>query len=291
MTRAVTVHDRCARLRKSAHLGAVPLLLALLFSAASARANDQHEGDSPFRLTADGKPELWFERQVTVVIDRGVADVAPDAPGAVARGFGAWLGSGARVPALAFELSSDRLHAARDGRHTVTVGEVTPGRERDLAQTISYVDAASGEIVEADIVLNESFDFSLLDEVAAKNDEAESCSKGGGHAPAGAACGYDLQNLLSHESGHFFGLAENYDDPRATMYACSARCETHKRDLEPEDAASLAALYEDGPSDAPVAAGCSASGRDGGSAHCSALGSALSLVMGAGFRRRRKAPR
>jgi hypothetical protein len=67
-----------------------------------------------------------------------------------------------------------------------------------------------------------------------------------------------VQNVMTHEVGHFFGLGEDMEDSSATMYYCTNRCETHKRVLTVADASVMTTLY---PEDAPEtgeskAAGC-----------------------------------
>lgn len=61
------------------------------------------------------------------------------------------------------------------------------------------------------------------------------------------ACGrdvYDVQNVLTHEVGHFFGLGEDSENTASTMYVCTNRCETHKRMLTNADTTTLTSLYQ-----------------------------------------------
>jgi hypothetical protein len=132
-----------------------------------------------------------------------------------------------------------------------------PGHTNDLAITIGYSDDATGELLEADIIVNSRQSFALLD--GERIDGAPSCTDD----PHGA-CGdaYDLQSIVTHEAGHFFGLGEDRTDRLATMFECSSPCETHKRDLDSGDARAIGALYSDSePLSGETAAGCSM-GRD-----------------------------
>jgi hypothetical protein len=54
---------------------------------------------------------------------------------------------------------------------------------------------------------------------------------------------YDLQNVLTHEVGHFMGLGEDMHDDVASMYSRSHRCETQKRTLSNGDETSISSLY------------------------------------------------
>lgn len=55
----------------------------------------------------------------------------------------------------------------------------------------------------------------------------------------------DLENVLTHELGHFFGIAHS-DVPNATMYLSAARGETLKRSLAEDDIAAMCTIYAPG---------------------------------------------
>lgn len=52
----------------------------------------------------------------------------------------------------------------------------------------------------------------------------------------------DLQSVVTHEIGHFFGLAHS-QELDATMFASYNRGDTHLRDLSADDVAGLCAIY------------------------------------------------
>jgi MYXO-CTERM domain-containing protein len=130
---------------------------------------------------------------------------------------------------------------------------------------------------------------------------------GGASAPAicGAygqgSCVYvDLQNTLTHEAGHFFGLAHPLDgtDDAVTMWAYAQLGELKKRSLEADDVDGICAIYPlgaeptrcapfDVPECAPVPGGCSC-GTGGGTG---ALGLAALFLALAPRPRRHRAPR
>ncbi len=53
---------------------------------------------------------------------------------------------------------------------------------------------------------------------------------------------YDLQSIITHEAGHFLGLAHS-SDPAATMYASYEPGTTTLRSLSPDDEAGICAVY------------------------------------------------
>jgi hypothetical protein len=129
------------------------------------------------------------------------------------------------------------------------------GHTNDLAITITFSDAESGEILESDIVVNANKSFADLAPDGAP-EAMTSCSA----RSDGSACKstYDLASVLTHEVGHFFGLDEDTSTPSATMFGCTNQCETHKRDLSDDDQRAIRALYPEGSleSEEPRASGC-----------------------------------
>ncbi|WP_394837754.1 matrixin family metalloprotease [Pendulispora rubella] len=69
--------------------------------------------------------------------------------------------------------------------------------------------------------------------------------------------GYDLASIVTHEAGHFLGLAHSLDD-HATMYAQYRPGSTHMRNLTPDDVSGICGSYlpngQRGNSDPPVEA-------------------------------------
>jgi len=103
-----------------------------------------------------------------------------------------------------------------------------PGYEASaLAVTYVTYRTNSGRITDADIVIN-----AVTESWVAGETEKADCGND-----------YDLQNVLTHEFGHFLGLGHSPEDD-ATMYATAAHCEIAKRDLADDDIAGVETLYE-----------------------------------------------
>jgi hypothetical protein len=54
-----------------------------------------------------------------------------------------------------------------------------------------------------------------------------------------------VQSVVTHELGHFFGLGEDYEDAKATMYISTRHGEIHKRIVTKNEGAVMTALYTD----------------------------------------------
>jgi uncharacterized protein (TIGR03382 family) len=104
-----------------------------------------------------------------------------------------------------------------------------------IATTTTTSNTATGEIVDADIELNDpGFAFTTAD--------GPPCPSTG---PRVNCVAYDVQNTVTHEAGHTMGLAHSTDQT-ATMYAFAPNGETSKRILHPDDVQGICAIYPKG---------------------------------------------
>lgn len=104
-------------------------------------------------------------------------------------------------------------------------------RPERLAVTITAYSVETGEIFDADILLNPNYTFEDID--------ASSCNI--------ASNRYDLRNVLVHEIGHILG----FDHPpvtqtESTMLDTAIPCEVKKRDLDEFDRLGLCTVYAGG---------------------------------------------
>ena len=184
----------------------------------------------------------------------------------------------------------------------VDAGWATERLHDPRALAVNYVwhDPATGEILDADIELNEElkdFHVCTLPLCAELHpDPLTGLPRGPDSADA------DLENTLTHEMGHYFGIAHTPDDPTATMFAEAGIGETTKRDLSGDDMAAICAIYPPGslaatcdPTPAgglgldcaaPPGCACRAAGVSGASG-TSAAGAAMALVALVWVARRR----
>ena len=128
-----------------------------------------------------------------------------------------------------------------------------------LGLTTVTFNAVNGEIYDADMELNASDrNLSTSEVISAK--------------------GFDLQSVVTHEAGHFFGLAHSADSS-ATMYASYKPGSTELRTLSPDDINGLCAIYPDtstrvvsasvSPNQTIMAEACNPAPRGGFTAQCS----------------------
>jgi hypothetical protein len=87
--------------------------------------------------------------------------------------------------------------------------------------TITY-DPDTGEIYDADMEINSTVPLTVGDPVPKD--------------------GYDFESIITHESGHFLGMAHS-GDARATMYAHYALGTTTMRELAADDVGGLCTIY------------------------------------------------
>ena len=211
-------------------------------------------GAAKAKETPNGSQQRWASGEVTVVIDSSFDTLGPGAREAVQTAFGTWVGSGAKLPNLRFD-SANQLKATvgQDGVSSVVFAPIElEGHTNDLAITIGYADATTGRLVEADIIVNAKKPFAIVQQLAnAPNADGKAPGEDEDSGEAKDCHGaYDLQNVVTHEAGHFFGLDEDKDDKQATMFYKTGKCELHKRNLTPPDLAVMSALYL-----RPIAAG------------------------------------
>jgi len=263
--------------------GSVTLLLLGLGVSHEATARTQSNlSELSHTQSVTPKPEpatvaqRWHQAEVSVVLDASLAQVSHQAPEIIEAAFQAWNDTGAILPGVRVEQGSGTsLSLKPDGKNTILVAPITyPGHQDDLAITIAFSHPKTGKISEADIVINQKHLFKSITQDEAERScdsspssrlpaEQESCTG----SLASNACGesYDLSSVLTHEVGHFWGLGENYEDTRATMFSCTSACEVHKRDLAVIDGDEITALYADSAS-VEAAAGCMSAQGGGGPA-------------------------
>lgn len=134
----------------------------------------------------------------------------------------------------------------REGRNVHSVmfiqeGWVTERRLSPIAFAVTYVwhNAETGEIYDGDMLLNDS--------VSGSRGPFAICTEDACPRDAGGPFAVDLENIVTHEMGHYFGIAHTEDiHIDATMFQSAPPGERSKRSLEEDDETALCAIYPPG---------------------------------------------
>ena len=181
------------------------------------------------RFTVSGLPVRWSKSRVPMRVDPALGANAAESLEAGRLAFAAWGGI-PNVPVLALEGDTQRAPGfASSGPNENGAYRVAslPIGGTALAVTVSTYRQDDGILLDADILVKDSRDVQLLDELPARRDQRR----------------YDLASLLAHESGHVLGLGESMDDASATMWPRLALGDTSARTIEADDEAGVRAIY------------------------------------------------
>ncbi len=114
-----------------------------------------------------------------------------------------------------------------DYRNVITWGLAQAGV---VAYASIWYVSTTGEIVDADIVLNTYYRWGIAD---------------GNESTSDLVGKFDIRNIVTHEGGHWTGLDDLYDSKYSamTMYGYASLGEEIKRSLEPGDIAGAQDVY------------------------------------------------
>jgi hypothetical protein len=117
-----------------------------------------------------------------------------------------------------------QYNSDQGNQHVIVFRDVWPHNDANntLGLTTVTFNPDTGEIYDADMEINAQVKLAVGDPVPPD--------------------GYDFQSVITHESGHFLGLAHSGDD-RATMYASYSAGTTFKRILTADDIGGLCSVY------------------------------------------------
>lgn len=154
-----------------------------------------------------------------------IPSTVSNAQAAIAKSFGAW-----KVGNISFSEGSTTTARGYkyDGQNVVVWGSVPSGA---IAVTYTWYNSA-GVAVECDTVMGKSLPWKYT---AVSNPDS-TCAD---------LSSYDVQNILTHEVGHWMGLNDLYGaaDHDLTMYGYGDKGELKKDTLANGDNAGLNALY------------------------------------------------
>lgn len=210
------------------------LVFAALGAPATGRAYElkRTEGETPLR---------WMEAEVHLCVSPVDPSSGLDRPTvlrAARLAAGAWS-EVPGVPRIVVDPEACDI-APLDGVNTIAVVPEWGEGPRHLAVTRSTHLPRSGQLIEADVLINAEFPVRMLEEDGA--DPAD----------------YDLATVLTHELGHLIGLGES-GETDAVMWPRIGRGRVEGRELAPDDVDGALALYGAPSTTASGRTGCSVS--------------------------------
>jgi len=164
----------------------------------------------------------WMLNDTTVPASIGMGN----ALAALQSAFGTWTSADSGEK-FTYGGTTIAKKAKRDGTNAVFWGKLGG---RSIAVTFVWSSMTTDEVLEVDMVFNKKFPWAIF--------------SGGGGDCQSSPVAYDLQNIATHEIGHWVGLDDLYDsaDVDATMYGFAAGGEIKKRTLSSGDVAGAAAV-------------------------------------------------
>jgi hypothetical protein len=200
------------------------------------------------KQTKSGGHVRWHRDAIDVVVDKSFTELA--GPKLFGQAVDAWRATGANLPAVSTKSGKDRSVGYKNkGDNENVVVSAPAGWERAkgaLAITVLTYEEETGRILDGDILLNGGGrSFAVFDKDESIVGSAAVAIDGTGQSSDSQtkAAKYDVQSVTTHELGHFFGLGEDYDDAKATMYVSTRFGEIHKRIVTKNEGTVIAGLY------------------------------------------------
>ena len=195
------------------------------------------------KQTSSGATVRWARSDVVLDLDASILAI-PDVERRLNAAIRLWRGS-ASAPRV--RLGSRVSTTPKvDGRNVLFLRDGYPPVNGALGITLLSFDESTGNIVDADIVINPRYSFRTP-----------------GQMLRGAASRqYDLERVLGHEIGHLLGLDDEPDESAALMFPTTKPEHRLGSFLYADDLEGVGRLYA--PKDPPAAGGCTlAAGPNG----------------------------
>jgi hypothetical protein len=231
-------------------------LVALTHHPRELRAVAPKVGAPVLKPADDGGHVRWHTAAIDVVVDKSFSNLAGD--DLLSLALAEWRVSGAALPSVSTVMGEGRkVGYDPDGPNENVVVYAPAGWSQAhgaLAVTVLTYETASGRIVDADLLVNGGgrlFERFAQDESDPTSDpiSIERSASGGTETTSAGTARFDLQSVVTHELGHFFGLGEDYDDGTTTMYYRTRPGEIRKRLITKPDSDVITALYAEGDAD------------------------------------------
>jgi hypothetical protein len=140
--------------------------------------------------------------------------------------FSQWMGATSKV-SLSRTASDTTVNRQKvDGKYIIAWGRTSPSA---LAVTYTWYYTSTGQVAETDTIFNQKVPWYW-------NGANNTCTD---------TNSYDVQDILTHETGHWMGLDDTYTDPFVdnTMYGYGSKGEVKKDTLTTGDTQGIQAIY------------------------------------------------
>jgi hypothetical protein len=143
--------------------------------------------------------------------------------------------------AVSYQGPTSSLPDNLDGQNVVGWENITD-YPHAIAVTYIWYNTLSKELVEVDTALNSNSAFKWW-QISVSDEEANNATWP--EDDTSSAYDVDVQNIMTHEAGHWLTLDDLYKKPASTqtMYGISPEFELQKRSLESGDEAGIQAIY------------------------------------------------
>ena len=209
------------------------------------------------KRTSRGELVHWEERTVDYTFDPSIDTSVPQAASATTRAMVSWSGTvgapdlHAHSASTASDPPTKPGFDQKNGVFYMAAGWAPAGRA--LAITVLTYDNGTGRILDADIIVNGSYKFAVLNdasELGATTDKRgasahPSNTDGITHVDEAQSLEstYDLHHVIAHELGHTLGMNDETERKDALMYRYSSPNDATMRAPASDDIAGLAELY------------------------------------------------
>jgi len=214
-------------------------------------------GGNPNKGGGGGGEKLWYKYSgihwASMPVEYYVTDNLPSgiSVGAIQAAFTTWdnasdsyavsyQGTKTLVPGN-FEATWDEAQGKWVGAKNVVGWKDITDYPRAIAVTYMTYETLSGELIEVDTALNSNSTFTWW-QISVSGEPNEAVWP---EDDKSDAYDVDVQNIMTHEAGHWLTLGDLYNKPASTqtMYGISPEFELQKRSLESGDKAGIQAIY------------------------------------------------
>jgi hypothetical protein len=237
------------------------------------------------KQTSSGLAVHWPGDSVAFVVNPTMDSMVSGSVTSATAAVQAWSASGA--PALTVEPGNTPAVPAVDGQNSIIFAAhgFLPAGDA-LAVTLVSFNAATGEIVDTDIVINGVHSFGVLPSGTMPPAGTASVAMEGASGDTADSTGllvFDFQHVVAHEVGHSLGLSDSIDEQTALMYPYTKPHDTSVRMPALDDLDGVSDIYANATAAAaPASSGCGKSSVAGSGVRAKDAEAAVALIVVAG---------